>query len=218
MVEAANNDRFPCQYGVFRTDKPADPGYSPDLVHHEIDPKYYDDFNQLPLLDSPIKSIIGCFYKTVAEKPNRRFLGTRPKLQDGTFGPYEWMTFQQVFTIYEEIAKGAAELNLFRTIEGINEDNKTWAFCGIWSKNRWEWHTTELAAIVLKATVIGFYDSMGDSAVDYCLNQTRLETMFVSAAYLKKMLNMREAGLAVHIKNIILFDSDGDTEEQKQRA
>jgi len=80
------------------------------------------------------------------------------------------MTYQEAFNIYEEIAKGFKVLNLFQPIEGVNEDNQQWSFCGIWAKNRWEWHISELAAMVLKSTVIGFYDSMGDSSVDYCLN------------------------------------------------
>ena len=72
--------------------------------------------------------------------------------------------------------------------------------------------------MALKATVIGFYDSMGDSSVDYCLKQTKLETMFVSAAYLKKMLDMRENNMAQFIRNIILFDSDQSTQAQTERA
>lgn len=49
-----------------------------------------------------------------------------------------------------------------------------------------------LASMVCKASVIGFYDSMGDASVDYCLKQTQLETMFLTAPYLKKMLGMRD--------------------------
>lgn len=76
-------------------------------------------------------------------------------------------------------------------MEGINEDGKDWSFCGIWSKNRWEWHTTMLSAMVCKATIIGFYDSMGDKAVDYCLKQTKMKTIFISKEYLTKLLDMR---------------------------
>jgi hypothetical protein len=46
--------------------------------------------------------------------------------------------------------------------------------------------------MVCKATVIGFYDSMGESSVDYCLKQTKCETMFLTSPYLKKMLSMRD--------------------------
>ena len=79
------------------------------------------------------------------------------------------MTFADVNARYEEIARGCKALRLLEPVEGINEDGREWAFCGIWAKNRWEWHTTLLSAMVCKATVIGFYDSMGDSSVDYCL-------------------------------------------------
>ena len=75
-----------------------------------------------------------------------------------------------------------------------------------------------LSAMVCKSTIIGFYDSMGDASVDYCLKQTKLETMFVSSPYLKKMLGMREQGLATHIKNIVMFDTNEESVALRQRA
>ena len=116
-----------------------------------------------------------------------------------------------MFVAYEEIAKGCKKLQLLETIDGINEDNRSWSICGIWSKNRWEWHTTLLSAMVCKSSVVGFYDSMGDVSVEYCLNQTRMETMFCSAAYLKKLLGMKDNGMGQYIKNIILFDTDAES-------
>ena len=145
-------------------------------------------------------------------------MGTRRDNQDGTFGAYEWQTYADVHVMYEEIAKGCKALQLLESIEGVTEDNHAWSFCGIWAKNRWEWHTTMLSAMVCKSTVIGFYDSMGEAAVDYCLKQTKLETMFVSAPYLKKILGMREQGYCTYIKNIVMFDSNADTPANKQRA
>ena len=45
MVQAnAAADRHPFRYGIFRQDKPADEGYSPDVVHYEINEAHYDDF------------------------------------------------------------------------------------------------------------------------------------------------------------------------------
>lgn len=75
-----------------------------------------------------------------------------------------------------------------------------------------------LSAMVCKSTIIGFYDSMGEAAVDYCLKQTKLETMFVSAPYLKKIIGMREQGYCTFIKNIVMFDTNADTPAIKQRA
>ena len=70
-----------------------------------------------------------------------------------------------------------------------------------------------MSAMACKTTVIGFYDSMGDVSVDYCLKQTQFETMFCTAPYLKKLLDMRANGLASYIKNIVLFDVNADTAE-----
>ena len=51
---------------------------------------------------------------------------------------------------------------------------------------------------------------MGDSAVDYCLKQTRMETMFCTAPYLKKILGMREQGMATQIKNVVMLTAGCD--------
>ena len=72
-----------------------------------------------------------------------------------------------------------------------------------------------LSAMVCKASVIGFYDSMGDASVDYCLKQTRLQTMFVSSFYLKRLLDMRDQGYATHVRNIVMFDCDEQSDLDK---
>ena len=199
------------QYAHFRTDKPPQAGYSADLMHNDITVDCYDDFSKLPSLQSPYNSILDLFLEKVKQTPDARFLGTRAKNDDGTFGAYEWMSYQQTNVAYEEIAKGSKVLELLEPVEGINEDGKKWAFCGIWAKNRWEWHTTMLSSMVVKAAVVGFYDSMGDDSVDFCLKQTRMETMFVSTAYLAKILSMKEQGMATYLRNIVMFDTDDTT-------
>ena len=45
--------------------------------------------------------------------------------------------------------------------EGVNR------FLGIWSKNCAEWLITLLATMKVKTSVVGFYDAMGNTAVDY---------------------------------------------------
>ena len=42
--------------------------------------------------------------------------------------------------------------------------------------------------------------------------------MFVSSPYLKKMLGMRDQGLATHIKNIVMFDTNEESVALRQRA
>ena len=55
---------------------------------------------------------------------------------------------------------------------------------------------TFLAAQALRGTIVGFYDSMGPDAVEYCLRQTLMPTMFASEEYLAKIISMREDGKA----------------------
>ena len=107
-------------------------------------------------------------------------------------------------------------MDLNPIITEIDEDGKEWRFCGIWSKNRWEWHTTMLSIMVQRATLIGFYDSMGDASVDYCLNQTKLQTIFCTNNYLPKITGMKSKGMGQFVKNVVLFDGISNDQEKKE--
>lgn len=49
---------------------------------------------------------------------------------------------------------------------------------------------------------------MNESAVEFILNQTELVTIFCSASYLSKITNLKVHGMAKHVKNVVLFDSN----------
>ena len=53
-----------------------------------------------------------------------------------------------------------------------------------------------LSIMVQRATLVGFYDSMGEAQVDYCLNQTKLTTIYATKDYLSKVTSMKEKGMA----------------------
>jgi len=111
-------------------------------------------------------------------------LGTRVKESDGTYGEYEWMTYKEVYELSEKLARGLKDLNLCPVIKSITEEDREWRFAGIWSQNRWEWNAVFFATQMIKATVVGFYDSMGPDAVDYCFEQTKMTSIFASKKYL----------------------------------
>lgn len=88
-------------YGRFRTEVPADKGYSHEIVHPKLDPKWYDNVEQLPLVDDSEDTLLKMFKKRVAETPDKEFLGTRieeGKDADGKmqYGAYKWRTWAQV--------------------------------------------------------------------------------------------------------------------------
>ena len=87
---------------------------------------------------------------------NEPFLGTRIKDEQGKAGPYQWQTYAEINTIAEDLARS---LKIQDLCPDIDENGKTFRFCGIWAKNRWEWHTTLLACMHYKITTVGFYDA-----------------------------------------------------------
>ena len=109
------------------------------------------------------------------------------------------------------------KLNLAVETEG---DGKKWNFVGIWAKNREEWTTTHIANMYMTYTTIGFFDSMGVSAVDFILEQTELSTMFTTMEYIKKVIQMKKDKLARTVKNFVCFDAftDKDKEECKEHG
>lgn len=66
----------------------------------------------------------------------------------------------------KKVARGIKKLGLSVETEG---DGRKWNFVGIWSRNREEWLTTHIANMYYSMTTIGFFDSMGISAVDFIL-------------------------------------------------
>ena len=134
-------------------------------------------------------------------------MGTRPMIGTNAkgqplFGDYQWETYRQVNEDVENLANGMTALKLAPEVDG--EDRK-WRFVGIWSKNRAEWAKTLLSCMHYNMTTVGFYDAMGVSQVEYILNQTEMATIFGTADYAKKILDMQETGKASKIKNLVII-------------
>jgi long-subunit acyl-CoA synthetase (AMP-forming) len=55
-------------------------------------------------------------------------------------------------------------------------------------------------------TNVGFYESMGFQAVDYILKQTEIATIFCEGRLLKKIVELKSKGLALSLKNLVVFD------------
>lgn len=142
-------------------------------------------------------------------------MGTRVKLADGSFGEYEWKSFKQVSEETDALAKGMTLLDLCPSIEG-EEGGPQMRFTGIWSKNREEWHITELASMKCNSTVVGFYDAMSDKAVDYIIKQCQFTTIFGSAAYLAKVVNLKKQSMGTSITNVVLFDGSVSEEARAE--
>lgn len=56
-------------------DKPADPGYSRELISLTLDPKYYDNLEAQPPRSEGCYTFLDYFEKHVRERPNDTYLG-----------------------------------------------------------------------------------------------------------------------------------------------
>jgi long-chain acyl-CoA synthetase len=65
-------------------------------------------------------------------------------------------------------------LNYHEKVHGMS-------FMGLYSKNRYEWLLADWACVLFGITSVPLYDTLGVENLSYCLKQTELTTMFVSA-------------------------------------
>ena len=88
----------------------------------------------------------------------------------------------------------------------IEAEGKKIKITGIWSKNRWEWLATQISSWYTNSAVVGFYDSMNDSAIKYILDQTQMTVIFCEDVYVERLIAMKKAGLAKTLVNVVNFD------------
>lgn len=198
----------PIAYASWNKNKAASAGYSQELISDRVDPKYYEDLWSQPNPLGDIDTLYKVYRRNVAESPNMEFLGTRPKTGSNEkgqpiFGDYEWMTYSDFDKVVANFSKGLMKLDLIPEVEG---EGKKWRFLGIWAKNRWEWTCGLIGCMHYSATTVGFFDAMGQEQVDFILKQTEMQTILCSAQYLGKVIDMKKAGLATFIKNLIMMD------------
>ena len=51
----------PISYAKFRDDKPAEEGYSAELISNRVDPKFYDDLDAAPKPKDGINTLLDLF-------------------------------------------------------------------------------------------------------------------------------------------------------------
>eukprot|EP00121_Abeoforma_whisleri_P016992 Awhi_evm1s15574 len=130
-------------------------------------------------------------FKASAEKyPDNKCFGTRPVLlkevvrdetlkrdfEKVTLGNYEWQTYKQCFTRAVNFGKGLLE-------DGVNGGDKVAIFmdtCADWQISAHGCHSTNVS-------VVTFYATLGEEAVAYGLNQTKV-THLVTEERLLPML------------------------------
>lgn len=199
------------KYGFWRDDTPQEQGYSKEFI--SIDYKLLKDTNMDELKAMPEPGV-DTLYKAMMKRYNNPdkaampFLGTRKGME------YEWMTLKETIDTAQRFAAGAMAMGLLPDHE---HDGRIYRFIGIQSKNRKEWNLIHLANMFCKATTVGLYDTLGEEAEKYIINQTEMATIACTSDIINSILKWvldekeketEEAPSPLRwVKNIICMDN-----------
>ena len=124
---------------------------------------------------------------------------------------YVWKTVAEIDKMAKNLARGMMAGGYIPEVDGEVEGQKL-RFCGIWAKNRMEWHTSLIACMHYKVIVVGFFDAMGAEQVDFILDQTELSTIVCEPVFVAKIVQMKKDGQAEYLKNLVIMDDKNPPE------
>jgi long-chain acyl-CoA synthetase len=198
------------EYGVWCGE--AKPGESRILRH----PKVQDKELMTKLEDNEsINTVWSGFENSVKLHGNRNFLGTRKFIQKDTYGAYQWRTYAETYEEVLNFGKALASLKLIPEVES-RQDGK-FKFLGLYAKNRAEWIIADLAGHLNGATVVTFYDTLGEHTIEFILDQTKLTTIVLESKSLKKITQLKKTGHSANLENLILLDADDEKSIQEAK-
>ena len=149
------------------------------------------------------------------KKGKKKFIGYRPLTDKGTLkNEYEWLTFDDVHKKCSKFARGLLHLNLCP--EYKSENDGTFKFLGIYSRNKVEWFLSLLGAHAIGVTIVTIYDTLGEKAIEFILSQTQLRTIVIESKVLKKILTLIKDNKAPSLKNLIVINPEEEEETVKE--
>ena len=127
--------------------------------------------------------------------------GGKPEM---TAGPYEWQTYAQVAARVDAIGAGLLHLGLVPP----NADPAPLRLAGIYSKNRLEYTLVINACYSQSMSDVPLYDTLGDEAIAFILEQTGLKTVFTGSESVRKLatLKTREARQCARLQVVVQWE------------
>eukprot|EP00922_Rhytidocystis_sp_ex-Travisia-forbesii_P060311 GHVS01089412.1.p1 GENE.GHVS01089412.1~~GHVS01089412.1.p1 ORF type:complete len:675 (+),score=66.49 GHVS01089412.1:99-2123(+) len=157
--------------------------------------------------------LVGCS----SRHPDDPAVGSRKRNADGSRGEYEWISFKQLRSRVISVGSSLLNLNIAAEqtfdIPGDAKYPRTYRFLGINSKNREEWTILDLACNAFGITSVPLYDTLGDEATEFIMNETKLQTVCADRSCVDHLLKNCSR---LTVKKIICFDEI--TSEEKELA
>lgn len=154
----------------------------------------------------PIDGLDSCwdvFRMSVEKCPNNNMLGTR-KLVNGKHGPYEWLTYKQVYDIVIRVG------NAIRAC-GIQPGGR----CGIYGANCAEWVISMEACNAHGLYCVPLYDTLGADAIEFIICHAEVPLAFVEEKKIPELLKTFPKS-GEYLKTIVSFGKVSS--EQREQA
>lgn len=157
-----------------------------------------------------VQTLHDAFRRGVRIARDERCMGTRRVREvvgrDGkaqaVAGPYEWLTYAQVAARVDACGAGMLHLDLApANAEGLR-------LVAIFSKNRLEWCVAQNACAAYGLADVPLYDTLGEEAMAFILQQTGLKTVFTTAEGAAKLAKLKaaEAAQCAALKCVVQFE------------
>jgi len=88
----------------------------------------------------------------------------------------------------------------------VTNDDGSFRFVGILSKNREEWSLTDLACIVSGIVGVTLFDTLPAENIAYILNQTQMRALALPAEKLPIVLKLAKEGQVPDLHTLLYFD------------
>ncbi|CRH02815.1 acyl-CoA synthetase, putative [Plasmodium relictum] len=151
---------------------------------------------------------------------NKEFLGERKKEINNNKVVLGGYTFKTYGEVKNEIEILASALYQFENIEyNIFDDNGIYnklKILGIWSKNRIEWFTTDMACSAIDFVTVPIYDTMGINSVKNIFKTTRMKICCIEAEKLECLIKLKDELNELNI--LIIYDEWSLKEDIKEKA
>ncbi|KAI3353155.1 hypothetical protein L3Q82_019702 [Scortum barcoo] len=179
----------PCDVGLQSVEIPGGERARRSVLNdsNELMTHYYDD----------ARTLYEVFQRGLRVSNNGPCLGSRKPNQ-----PYEWQTYREVADRAERI--GSALLDRGHSHTGDK-------FIGIFSQNRPEWTTSELACYTYSLVAVPLYDTLGTEAIGYIIDKAAISTVICDVPEKARLILDCISGKGRTVKTIVLmeaFDSD----------
>lgn len=157
--------------------------------------------------DDPLPTVYDLFMNSVNNKPNNPFLG---HINDQN--QVEYKTYAECRQIVDKIGSVLiSQLNVPRNNPNYN--------IGMYAGNCYNWDLTALAANCYNFSMVPMYETLGDQAMEFIINQSEMDVLMIdTAAKIEKYFSLLNNGNCRKIQHLVYFEENSINENVQNLA